>query len=140
MKKLLFCIGICLGCFTIKAQDVDTSEDNAVPEDLITFTYTVLPSEMTSSYFKVSHDTVTFRLVYVDIECYNYSYEFKRDGNSLIVQRVTLEMDGCNEESDQIYAFEGTFTNVPKGKSLFELESVHGDVKNSLYREVLEVK
>lgn len=136
---ILFTI-ICFITFTLFAQEEDSSIDHGSPEELITFTYTILPGEMTDSYFKVSHDTVTFRLVYVDVACHDYEYLFKRNGKSLIVQRMTNDPNNCNEEEEQIYAFKGTMIGVPAGKYLFELESSYGDKKSPLFREVIIVK
>jgi len=143
MRNYIFFAIIVFSFYHISAQEsdetVDTSSVEKV-EEFISFTYTILPSEMTNSFFNVSHDTVTFRLVYVDVQCNDYNYQFKRDGKSLIVRRVTDDLDGCDEEGEGIYAFEGTLTDVPKGKSLFELESVYSGKKNTLFREVLVVK
>jgi hypothetical protein len=140
MRRLVFFIVIFILSINVSSQETDEPADTAAAEEFVTFTYTVLPPEMTNSFFKVSHDTVFFRVVYVDVMCNDYQYEFRHEGISLIVQRVTVDLSGCDEETDQIYAFDGTFTNVPEGKSLFELESVYGGKKNSLFREVIIVK
>ncbi len=121
-------------------QENDSITDTTSLQEDIAFTYNVLPSELGQSRFDVSHDSLTFRLFYVDIECNTFSYVFKHEGKSLIVQRVTENGAECDKDSEQLFAFEGTLLNLPKGKLLFELESVIGSERNSLFREVLVVR
>ncbi len=121
-------------------QDEENTTDSDSTQENIVFSYSVLPSELGQSRFDVSHDSLTFRLFYVDVACNEYSYFFKHEETSLIVQRVTENTEDCNKESEQLFAFEGTLINLPKGKKLFELESVIGGETNSLFREVLVVR
>jgi len=125
----------------IQSQESDQQSAPDVQDNSITFTYSKLPvSEPGQSDFTASGDTVSFSLFYVDITCDEYTYEFERDGKSLIIRRVTKNQDGCDKEAEQLYGFEGKMTGVPPGKHLFELESLIGDSKNTIFREVIRVK
>ncbi len=127
--------------FEIYSQEPEQQSTPEVQENTINFTYTKLfVSEPGQSEFTVSGDTVSFTLYYVDITCDEYIYEFERDGKSLIARRVTKNPTGCDKEVDQIYGVEGKFINVPSGKHLFELESLIGESKNTIFREVIKVR
>ncbi len=125
----------------ICCQETESKNTFNTPDNSIAFTYNVLPTEQPGqSDFIVSGDTVSLTLFYVDISCSDYTYVFKRDGKSLIVQRITKESDRCDKEAEQLYGFDGKMVNVPSGKYLFELESIIGETKSTIFREVLKVK
>jgi hypothetical protein len=127
--------------FETYSQETEPQSNTDLPENSITFTCTsLLVSEPGKSDFTVSGDTVSFTLYYVDITCNEYTYKFEREGKSLIVRRVTKSQDGCDKEAEQLYGFEGKMIHVPSGKHLFELESLIGDSKNTIFREVIKVK
>lgn len=123
-----------------QAQQQLQPPEPAVVDTGIGFSYTILESKLGESRFNVSHDTLFFRLYYVDNTCINYTYAFNKEGKSLIVKRVTENPVNCYNNEEQLYAVEGRLIRLPKGKFLFELESVTGENANNLYREVIVVK
>ncbi len=139
-KSIFLLLTVFTAVSTTFCQDAENAIDSDSTLEGIAFSYDVLPSELGQSRFDVSHDTLVFRLFYVDVACNAYSYIFKHEGKSLIVQRVTENVEDCDKKSEQLFAFEGTLINLPKGKKLFELESIIGGEANSLFREVLVVR
>ena len=97
----------------------------------------------TSEYPEVSvkSDTVKFRLFYVDDVCSGFTYRFSEKENTLLVQRTTTPPDTCTVNEQILYGVEGSITNVPKGKYLFELQTgAAGKKFESIFRDVVTIK
>lgn len=124
---------LCAAAEEVSSESPDTGSQ-------VVFACTVLEPKSAYPSVSTSGDTVRFELYYVDTECGEYVYEFEKQDTSLIVRRVTADPAHCDDESDGLYAVEGTIAHAPKGRYLFELESLIGDRKSTIFREVVDVK
>jgi hypothetical protein len=139
MRLVHLCV-ILFAPVLIFAQTDPASNIAVAVGDSLLFDYTVLEPVAGNSDVWVSKDTVRFRIYYVDAECTTYDYQFARDGKSLIVKRVTMNAELCDNGSELLYGVEGRIWPVPKGKYLFELEAVVGTKMSITLRDVAVVK
>jgi hypothetical protein len=139
MRRVLSA-AVLFACCLVVAQPVSPVNNASVQNDSLGFSYAILEPVAGNTNVWSSKDTVKFRIFYIDVGCTQYDYRFARDGKSLIVKRTSVSADVCNADSEQLYAVEGKIAGVPKGKYLFELESVVGVSMSITFRDVAVVK